>query len=76
MICNEDVHVVEINLPNRVKGYTMALLDGTFCVVLNSNLSFEQRLETYNHELKHISYGDFGNGNNNIDALEINAHKE
>ena len=54
----------------------MALLDGTFCVVLNSNLSFEQRLETYNHELKHISYGDFGNGNNNIDALEINAHKE
>lgn len=62
-------------LPNTVKAYTVLDGDGFYTIVLNSNLSRKQNLDSYAHELKHIMDGDYEK-QNSADLIEFFAHQE
>lgn len=40
-------------------GMVMLNDDGTYTILLNSRLSYEQNLKSYDHEKKHIEHNDF-----------------
>lgn len=62
-----------INMPTTIKSYVVRTADNDFCIVLNSNHSFETLMKAYQHELKHIKNGDYCK-NGDIDFIEITAH--
>lgn len=62
------------NLPLTIVGFTI-VTDDYFTSALNRNLSFERNMQTYNHELKHISNGDFDK-KTSVGLIEIMAHEK
>ena len=64
----EAVYTHLLPLPMRVKGYTV-LMEDTYTVVINSNLSDQARLEAYRHEIDHIRKDDFRKSDN-VNAIE------
>lgn len=70
-----DVYTNEIAMPTTIRSYVIALADGNYCIVLNSNLNFESRMKAYDHEMRHIKNGDYEK-HGDIDIIEINCHKE
>lgn len=54
-----DIIIVYEDLPCKVKGFSTDNGDGTFTIVLNSHLNYEQQQNTLKHELKHIHQNDF-----------------
>ena len=60
-------------MPPRIKAYTVCNNDGTYTIVLNSRLTYEQHLLSYHHEMQHIENGDYDK-KCNINLIEINAH--
>lgn len=73
-IVTDDIRTRLIPLPGTVKGYTISFIDGTFCIVLNERISYEQRYKAYQHELEHILNNDFDRNNIDIDNLENIRH--
>ncbi len=55
---NEIVRVYHVDMPCKIRGYTQPFPDGYYAVFLNSRLSWEQNVESLNHELRHIANGD------------------
>lgn len=53
------VNVRLLQLPVSIRGFVRENEDGTYTIVLNSRLSYEQNLKTYEHELSHITNNDF-----------------
>jgi hypothetical protein len=53
------VSVRFLQMPYRVKGFVRQNEDDTYTIVLNSRLSYEQNVKTYEHEISHIVKGDF-----------------
>ena len=47
-----------MDLPTSVRGFCYHDDDGEEYVVLNSRLTYEQNLRTYDHEKRHIDRGD------------------
>ncbi len=74
-LVDTDVRVLLIDLPTHIKGYTSAFPDGTYTIYLNSELNYEQNLQTYYHELHHIRCKDFDK-NLNVSEIERDAHCE
>lgn len=68
-----DVRTVLCDMPTTVKAYTICK-DGYFTVILNQNLTHEQNVESYLHELKHIQNGDFDK-RCNVNMIELFAHE-
>ena len=62
------------NLPLTIVGFTI-VTDDYFTSALNRNLSFERNMQTYNHELKHISNGD-SDKKTSVGLIEIMAHEK
>lgn len=62
------------NLSLTIGGFTI-VTDDYFTIALNRNLSFERNMQTYNHELKHISNGDFDK-KTSVGLIEIIAHEK
>ena len=62
------------NFPLPIGGFTIVTGD-YFTIALNRNLSFERNMQTYNHELKHISNGDFDK-KTSVGLIEIIAHEK
>lgn len=54
----ENVRIVYLDMPATVKAYTL-FNDDYYTIVLNQNLSREQNLISYYHELDHIYGNDF-----------------
>lgn len=52
-----------MNLPYDCRGYVTTNADGDYTVVLNARMSYDMNVQTYVHELKHIYYDDFKDGN-------------
>ncbi len=67
-----DVNVIEANLPARISAYTVLNPDTSFTVVLNARLTWERRLEAYEHEIEHIKNGDYDGYD--ADRIELRAH--
>lgn len=62
-----------IDLPTRVKGYTVHGDGDCYTVFLNARLSIETQRQTYRHELRHIRQGDFAGGD--VQLIEAYAHE-
>lgn len=69
----EAVYTHLLPLPMRVKGYTV-LMDDTYTIVINSNLSDQARLEAYRHEIDHIK-GDDLRSEDSADQIEQQSHR-
>ena len=54
----DDVPVVLLDLPPRVRGFVCLGSDYNPCIVINSRLTQEQQLKTYLHEMSHIERGE------------------
>ncbi|MCI9305835.1 MAG: hypothetical protein HFI28_05055 [Lachnospiraceae bacterium] len=68
-----DVNTLEYDLPVAIAGYTISNADNSYTVVLNARLTFERRMQAYQHEMEHILTGDY---DRKIDAdmLELHSH--
>ena len=64
----DEIVVRLIALPPRVHAFTMQDAQGDYNVYINAIMSYEQRLRSYAHELRHIENGDFGK---DLPATEI-----
>lgn len=56
---NEAVHVVMMDLPPSVHGFSRHNADDTYTIVLNDSLCREGQRQAYLHEIEHIKNGDF-----------------
>lgn len=70
----DNIRTVMSNLPSTIAGFTI-VADDYFTIVLNQNLSFERNMQTYNHELMHISNRDFDK-KTSVGLIEIMAHEK
>lgn len=69
----EEVFVVMAELPATVKSFVIANVDQTYTIVINSRLSHEQNMKSYQHELDHIRNGDYDR-KICADLIELYAH--
>lgn len=69
------INTILIDMPIRIKAYTVRNKDGSYTIVLNSRLCSEQNIKSYKHELFHIQNGDYDGDCKNSDLLEIFAHR-
>ena len=69
----EDIIVRYMDLPTTIRSFVVANKDMTYTIILNSKLSREQNLFSYQHELDHILKGDYEK-KCSADLIEINAH--
>lgn len=69
----DDIRTIYCNLPNTIKGFTVSTPDGYFTIVLNQNLSYEQNMISYTHEMEHIMNRDF-ESKCSAGMIEIMAH--
>lgn len=65
--------VIFADMPAVVKAYTICS-DGFYTIVLNSTLSREQNLISYQHEIMHIKNGDFDK-KCSADLIELYSHR-
>lgn len=68
-----NINVVLMDNPYGIKGSTNKNKDGSFTIIINSHLSFEEQRKTYKHELFHIMNEDFDK-ECFVDQLENSAH--
>lgn len=61
-----------MNLPSKVKGFSVLNEDATYSVVVNSKLSPEAQRSTFNHEIEHIMKEDFDKYS--VNTIEYYAH--
>lgn len=54
---NEDIPVVLMDLPPRIRGFVCLGSDYNPCIIINSRLPFEQQQRTFRHEMEHIRTG-------------------
>ena len=54
----EENEVILQNLPTSVRGFVFLGDDGEPVIVVNSRLTREQNLKTFDHEQKHIERGE------------------
>lgn len=66
-----DYKIIYMDLPIRIKGFVKET-DGFFDIVLNQNLSYEQNVQSFFHELIHIENDDFSKFN--VQLIEYYAH--
>lgn len=69
----ESVKVIFLDLPRRVRGFSVLGPDGSQTVVLNARLTQEMHVHTYLHEETHFECDDFSS-DENVDILETIRH--
>lgn len=58
--------------PFGIKGSVNANRDGSYTILINPRLSWEEQRKTYLHELSHIRDNDFEK--NNVQNIENDSH--
>lgn len=64
-----------INLPTTIRAFTARDTEGDFNIYLNARMNDIQRMEAYQHEMRHIINDDFYK-NGSIDAIEAHLHRK
>jgi hypothetical protein len=67
-----DINVLIIDNPFGVKGSVHKNRDGSYTILIDAHLNYEQQLEVYKHELFHILNEDFNK--EDIQSIEFYAH--
>lgn len=62
-----------VDMPIKLKGYTVKNDDDTYTIFLNSRANRETQLLAYQHEMSHIKNGDFER-DTTADCVEFKAH--
>lgn len=69
-----DINTFIIDFGNSIPATVTINEDGSFSIFLNARLSYEQRMQAYLHEMRHIHNCDFSNGKS-VDRIECcNMH--
>lgn len=68
-----DVNIVLLNLPVKEKEAVTENEDGTFTIIINSRLSYDEQLKAYHHAMHHIENDDFSK--NDVQSIEAIAHE-
>jgi len=63
MIMTEDIPVVLMDLPTTVRGFVCMGSDYNPCIVINSRLTVEQQRKVWEHEMAHITSGQYDDEN-------------
>lgn len=69
----DNINVVFADMPTRIKAFTRKNSDSSYTIVLNSLLSREQNLLSYQHEIDHIQNGDYDTVCT-VNMIEVFAH--
>lgn len=69
----DDINVLYADMPTTIRSYVVNNKDMSYTIILNSRLSHEQNVVSYQHELNHIFNGDYDK-KCNVDMIEVNAH--
>ena len=67
-----EINVIIMDNPYGIKGSTNPNKDGSYTIIINAHLSFEDQKKAYKHELEHILNGDFDKLN--VNEIEKEAH--
>ena len=70
----DDINIIMCDLPCSIGGHTYKSIDGYYTIILNSRLSHERNMQTYQHELDHINREELG-AKSDVDLLEFRAHE-
>ena len=54
-----DINTFIIDFGNSIPATVTINEDGSFSIFLNARLSYEQRMQAYLHEMRHIQKNDF-----------------
>ena len=69
-----EVNVQILDFGNSVPATVTTNEDGSFRIYINARLSYERRLEVYQHEMRHICCNDFST-DKTVDKIEVeNEH--
>ena len=52
------INVRCLSLPCKIKAFSSKNEDGSYTIILNKRLSYEQNMDSFLHELTHIAKGD------------------
>lgn len=69
----ENIIILYKNMPTRVKSFVSSDGLGNYTITLNSRLTKEQNIISFQHEIEHIERGDY-DGIQNVDVLEHYRH--
>jgi hypothetical protein len=70
----DEVNVLLVDLPPRVRGFTSQNDQGEYCILLNAKDDQETLRRTYQHEYdEHIAKGDFIR-KSKVDEVEAKRH--
>ena len=69
-----EVTIRLIDLPTTIRAFTIRDTEGDFNIYLNARINSIQRMEAYEHEMKHIEKDDLYK-KGSIDLIEIYAHR-
>lgn len=70
----DEVNVLLVDLPPRVRGFTSQNEQGEYCIILNAHDDMETLRKTYQHEYDaHIANGDFI-ADEKVDTIETKRH--
>lgn len=64
------IRTVYADIPHNIGGYTIKNADDDYTIVLNSHLSYDRNVESFIHELNHISNRDYDK-NNSASSIEL-----
>lgn len=67
-----DINVAFMDNPFGIKGSVNVNRDGSYTILINPRLSWEEQRKTYLHELSHIRDNDFEK--NNVQNIENDSH--
>ena len=72
----DNIYVYLVNkIPGNKRSMVTPCADGGYTILIDARLSYEQRLQKYEHELKHIESGAFDIDNiKTVQEIEYDAH--
>ena len=69
----QNINTILVDMPSRIRAYTVANKDLSYTIVINSRLNHETQMKAYQHELNHIQNGDYEKKCSS-DLIEFFAH--
>ena len=67
-----DVNVKLINFPNAGKEMVVPNEDGSYTILINAKLCYEDQVKAYEHAMRHITEHDFEK--EDVQSIEYHAH--
>ncbi len=70
----EEINVQLLDMDTKIPEHLVKNSDDSYTIFLNARLSYESRLKSYHHALKHIQEDDFCK--EDVQEIESKSHKE